>query len=453
MKLDDAIEKGENGLNNPSGSSDTPKDSGNDQDSLELQCHLGLWRRPTPTPEMEIRATSLGSMTDIEKSVNEMVTENNLRLVGLLTPHQDVRESTARSATGGGVPMQHQDVSQPPRRRTMGVAIREPSSTLGAAAAPVPPGKGKQKVSEHPEPILESSYENIMSAEDLFDLYSEPEPAAPPSKKKWSRQHLGESSSIPLTKKIQIADPPTPASSKETTPPPAPIDQTSPPAPVDQTHPPAPVNQPPPTPTDQTPPDQTGEALKNIVLSSSKDRMTKLLRHRRSQEAIIGTDTMEVDQIINRALSKVLSGVLTMSASWRRSGALTAQSEKKNAELLEQKAKLSEELKQHQATLIKAIETKEKYKEASLLNFKEASKLQDDLVISRKETERLEERIKEREETNASNLERCLAHLEEEERARVPASPEISLSMGIDGIDKEIGASVDQQTPQDPPVS
>ncbi|XP_062075320.1 uncharacterized protein LOC133779365 [Humulus lupulus] len=221
-----------------------------------------------------------------------------------------------------------------------------------------------------------------------------------------------------------------------------------------------------------------------------------------------------------------------MTASWRRSRALTAQyekrlskqlkasedkhaeelkaseakhveelkmveekytekleaAEKKNPELLEQKAKLAEELRQHQATLLKVIETKEKYKEPSLLNFKEASKLQDDLIISIKETEGLEERIKELEDTNASNLERykgatfncfyafwkhnreadfsylfdrlrqseinrCLACLEEEERAKIPASPEISLATGIDGVEEEIGASVDQQTPQDPPVS
>ncbi|XP_062074977.1 uncharacterized protein LOC133778984 [Humulus lupulus] len=210
-----------------------------------------------------------------------------------------------------------------------------------------------------------------------------------------------------------------------------------------------------------------------------------------------------------------------MSAGWRRSRALIAQyekrlseklkasedkhatelkmakekyteqlkaAEKKNVELLEQKAKLAEDLKQHQAALTKAIEIKEKSKEASLLNFKEASKLQDDLVISRKEIEGLEERIKELEETNASNLERykgatfkclymfwknnrgadfsylsermrqseinrCLARLEEEERTKVPASPEISLATSIDGVDKEIGASVDQQIPQDPPAS
>ncbi|XP_062080404.1 uncharacterized protein LOC133785164 [Humulus lupulus] len=210
-----------------------------------------------------------------------------------------------------------------------------------------------------------------------------------------------------------------------------------------------------------------------------------------------------------------------MSDGWRRSRALTAQyekrlgeqlkasedrhseelkmaevkyierleaAEKKNAQLLDQKAKLAEELKQHQNALTKAIENKEKYKEASLLNFKEASKLQDDLVISKKEPEGLEERIKELEETNVSNLERykgatfkcfysfwkhnrkvdfnylsermrqseinkCLARLEKEERAKVPASLEISLATGIDGVDEEIRASVDKKIPQDPPAS
>ncbi|XP_062113949.1 uncharacterized protein LOC133824952 [Humulus lupulus] len=133
---------------------------------------------------------------------------------------------------------------------------------------------------------------------------------------------------------------------------------------------------------------------------------------------------MEVDQIINRALNEVLN---LKTSEDRHDEELKASEarhteelkmakakyieqfeavKKKNAELLEHKAKLAKELKQHQATLTKAIETKEKYKEASFLNFKEASKLQDDLVISRKETGRLEERVKELKETNADNLER-----------------------------------------------
>ncbi|XP_062100599.1 proline-rich receptor-like protein kinase PERK8 [Humulus lupulus] len=228
---------------------------------------------------MEIRAASLANMTDIEKSVKDLVTENNLRLVGLLAPPQDVRETTAGSVIGGEAPEQNHDVSQPPkRRRTAGVTIREPSSTPRAAAAPAPLGKGKQKVSEDLELILESSDEN-----DLFELYSEPVPAAPSSKKKWSRPHRGESSKNPPTKKAQTGDPPVPVPSWVTTPPLAPLDQTSPPAPVDQTPPPIPADQtPPPAPADQTPPDQTGDALTRIVLSLAKERMTKLSRHRHS---------------------------------------------------------------------------------------------------------------------------------------------------------------------------
>ncbi|XP_062104255.1 proline-rich receptor-like protein kinase PERK8 [Humulus lupulus] len=162
---------------------------------------------------------------------------------------------------------------------------------------------------------ISTQIKSVMSAEDLFDLYSEPEPAAPSRKKKGSRQHRGVSSSNPPKKKTQTADPPIPVPSKETMPPPAPIDQTSPPTLVNQTCPPTPLNQPPPAPADQTPPDQTGDALTNIVLSSAKDRMIKLSRHRRSREAIIGTDSMKINQIINRALNEVLRGVLTMSAS------------------------------------------------------------------------------------------------------------------------------------------
>ncbi|XP_062104325.1 uncharacterized protein LOC133815502 [Humulus lupulus] len=188
-----------------------------------------------------------------------------------------------------------------------------------------------------------------MSTKDMFELYNVPVPTAPSSKKKGSRQHRGETNQNPPTKKARTGDPPTPVHSKETTPPPTPLDQTSPPAPTDQISPPAPADQiapsadqaspaapagqaPPAAPTGQAPPDQTRDALMSIVLSSAKERMTKILRHRRNQEAITGTDSMEVDQIINCALNE--KGILTMIASWRRLGAQTAQYEKKLGEQL-----------------------------------------------------------------------------------------------------------------------
>ncbi|XP_062093822.1 lysine-rich arabinogalactan protein 18-like [Humulus lupulus] len=99
-------------------------------------------------------------------------------------------------------------------------------------------------------------YIAVMLAEDQFDLYSEPDTVAPASNKKGSRQPRGESSSNTPTKKAQTRDPPALVPSRETTPPPAPINQSSPLAPIDQTRPPAPANPTPPPPADQTPPDQ-----------------------------------------------------------------------------------------------------------------------------------------------------------------------------------------------------
>ena len=78
---------------------------------------------------MEIHEALLASMTDVEKNIKQLVTEANLRLVGLLAPHQDVRESIEGSATGTEVLEQQLDVSQPPTRRATGVTINEPTST------------------------------------------------------------------------------------------------------------------------------------------------------------------------------------------------------------------------------------------------------------------------------------------------------------------------------------
>ncbi|XP_062103176.1 uncharacterized protein LOC133814199 [Humulus lupulus] len=225
------------------------------------------------------------------------------------------------------------------RRASSGVSLPKEMTPRSSTPCSTADGSGPSR-----SPSLPKRASAAMSSEDLFELYSEVVPAAPSSKKKGSRPHRGERSKNPPTKKARTRDPPAPVPSRETTPPPAPFDQTSPSAPVDQTPHAAPADRLPPlAPVDQAPLDQTGDALMSIVLSSAKDRMKKISRHRRSREAIIGTDSMEVDQIINRALNEIGS---------------------------------------------------------------EAFKLQDDLVISRKETEGLEECIKELEETNASNLER-----------------------------------------------
>ncbi|XP_062119177.1 uncharacterized protein LOC133832918 [Humulus lupulus] len=215
-------------------------------------------------------------MTNIEKSVKELVTESNLRLVGLLAPYQEVRESTAGSATGGEIPEQEQDVPQPPRRRATGVTIREPSSIPQAAAAPSQHGKGKQKLPEYPEPVLKSFDENVMPSEEEFDLYN------------------------------------------------------------------------------------------NIT-----GVLTMSTGWRRSEE-IVAKHAEEI-KIVEERLTEQLKAVEAKHAEQLK------EVEAKHAEQLraaEEKAtKLGEELKQHQDALVKITEIKEKYREASVLNFKEASKL------------------------------------------------------------------------------
>ena len=49
-----------------------------------------------------------------------------------------------------------------------------------------------------------------------------------------------------------------------------------------------------------------------------------------------------------------------------------------------------------------------------------------------------------------AELARCASQLAEEERSRVPASPEISLAARMDGADNEVVGVVDQNLPQDP---
>ena len=140
-----------------------------------------------------------------------------------------------------------------------------------------------------------------MPSEDMFDLYSAPD--APASKKKASRRHRGECSKEPPAKKTRTEDLPVAGPSKNTTPPPSPLQQQSLPAPVGSTPPPpAPVDQ-----TQPTAPTQTGDDLSSHALRSAKDRMTRILRHECSREAMAGTESMEVDQISNHALNELAS--------------------------------------------------------------------------------------------------------------------------------------------------
>ncbi|XP_062080428.1 uncharacterized protein LOC133785190 [Humulus lupulus] len=128
------------------------------------------------------------------------------------------------------------------------------------------------------------------------------------------------------------------------------------------------------------------------------------------------------------------------------------------AAVLEEKNKLDEKLREKKKSLHKAIEQRDQFKESNRVNYRAAKQLEEDLAASRQENTTLEGQIEELEKANASNLKRnaeltrCAARLAEEERARIPASLEISLATGMDGADNEAADVVDQSPPQDPPA-
>ncbi|XP_062113939.1 proline-rich receptor-like protein kinase PERK8 [Humulus lupulus] len=137
-------------------------------------------------------------------------------------------------------------------------------------------GKGKKKATEPLKPLDESSDENNMVSENVFDIYSAPEaPEAPSSKKKTSKRHPEESSKAPPAKKTRTAGPSVDEPSKNVTPPPSPLEQQTPPAPVGSTpSPPAPTNQ-----TQQAAPASTGGDISSRALRSINDKVAKILKH------------------------------------------------------------------------------------------------------------------------------------------------------------------------------
>ncbi|XP_062100620.1 uncharacterized protein LOC133806547 [Humulus lupulus] len=344
-----------------------------------------------------------------------------------------------------------------------------------------------------------------MSSEDVFEHYKAA--AASSGRKKDSKRTRGESSKT-ASKKARTEDPPATVPSNENTPPPSPLKQLASTPPVDQhSTPPTPVDQhpTPQDPTSRTHRTQPEDSLSSSVVSSARERIYKLSKHKRSKEAIDGTISMETDQILNRWLNEIVSvsyflmlnnlllifchrltlfillqGLLTMAAGWRHAGAMVSKTKnfdtrlaeakkalegkntdllekndeltkqngellekiaelsKQNVVLLEQKATLTDELLESQDALKKSNEDKEKFRKSARLNYQQSKQLELDLIASRQETE---------------ELEKCAIFLEEEERAKVPASPEISLATGIDGVDNEAGAAVDQDAPQDPLTS
>ncbi|XP_062103557.1 uncharacterized protein LOC133814639 [Humulus lupulus] len=170
-----------------------------------------------------------------------------------------------------------------------------------------------------------------MDSENVFDIYSAPEaPEAPSSKKKTSKRHPGERSKAPLAQETRTADPPVDGPSTNVTPPPSPLEQQTPPTPVGST----------PSPPALT--DQTQQAMLNLTAA------------------------------------RLRSGTITEQsrASEQRHAEELKIAEAKYAEqleaVLEEKNKLAKELREKQATLDKAIEQRDKFKESNRINYRKA---------------------------------------------------------------------------------
>ncbi|XP_062093687.1 uncharacterized protein LOC133799701 [Humulus lupulus] len=284
--------------------------------------------------------------------------------------------------------------------------IREPAGTPPVERPSVPLGKGKKKVTEPVEDSDESSDENDMDSVNVFDIYKTPKATtAPSSKKKTSKRHHEESSKAPQAKKPRNAGPPEDRPSATTTPS-SPREQKIPPAPAGSTPPPA-------APTDQT--QQADPAMLTLTAS------------------------------------RICSGAVTEQArtlEQRHEDELKAAEEKYAEQLavvLEEKAKLAKELEEKQRSLDKAHEKRDQFKESNSFNFRAAQQLEVDLKHNQGANfDYLPENARDAE------IARCAAQLAEEERSRVPASPEISLAAGMDGADNEAAGVVDQGPPQDP---
>ena len=126
---------------------------------------------------------------------------------------------------------------------------------------------------------------------DSGDVFAHYEAAATSSvPKKDSKRARGESSKTP-SKKARTEDTPTVVPSKENMTPPPPTEQSMP----------TPVNpQPSSRAADQETLDNLPEgSLSSLVVGSARERIYKLSKHKRSQEAITETISMEADQILN----------------------------------------------------------------------------------------------------------------------------------------------------------
>ncbi|XP_062100252.1 actin cytoskeleton-regulatory complex protein PAN1-like [Humulus lupulus] len=208
-----------------------------------------------------------------------------------------------------------------------------------------------------------------MPTEHAFDLY-----AKSASKKKSHKHQSGEGCNNPPAKKSRTDNPPASTPTKETTPQPAPARDVTPP-------PPGVLTMTSSWRCSRTLTAQFEKRLSNY-LSAAEARYTEKLK---ASEATHAEQLKVVEAKHYEAIKE---------SEAKHTEALK-EPEAKHLEALQvTEAKLTsleEELKKKEASIAKITESKEQYKETSLINYREAHKLQAELEISRKEVTALEE--------------------------------------------------------------
>ncbi|XP_062118421.1 uncharacterized protein LOC133832046 [Humulus lupulus] len=170
-----------------------------------------------------------------------------------------------------------------------------------------------------------------MDSENVFDIYSAPEaPAAPPSRKKTSKRHPGESSKAPQAKKPRNAGLPEDGPSANATPP-SPHEQQTPPAPARSTPSPA-------APTDQTQQASPASTGGDITSRAFRSEMLTLTASRLRPSAVI-----EQAKSLEQRHADELK-------------AAEAKYVEQLAAVLEEKNKLAKELREKKKSLDKATE-------------------------------------------------------------------------------------------------
>ena len=132
-----------------------------------------------------------------------------------------------------------------------------------------------------------------MDSEDVFEHYRAA--ATSSGQKKDSKRARGESSKTP-SKKARTDDPPASAPLQENSPPTTPLEQPAS-TPADQQR----------VPSREALNTQLEGSLPSFVVSSARERIYKLSKHKRSQASITETVSMEADQVVNRGLNEIVS--------------------------------------------------------------------------------------------------------------------------------------------------